>query len=222
MYNIDQREIRKELAELYNNMEDAQIVAKDIDLQLARITISLKIEVYWSNIWDEAKKQHKELKLINRALLDYPDNKKLIRIHDQIIHKQAYPHFWPLREVSSRLQEALALRIPPEHQSQPQTSGGQAIQQLALNPPDQLPEPLGENGAKKPSPNTTADLAIVTPPSQHSQLIIRLPSIKTLISIILYSAAVLLLLLDILPLFNILGPMVFLKKLMWHNPANLP
>jgi len=88
MHNIDTPEIRRVLAKLYDGPDRAKLVAEDIGLQLARISFSYPMEICWSNIWREAKLQHQELNLIDRALVDYPKDEQLTLIRHQIIEQQ--------------------------------------------------------------------------------------------------------------------------------------
>jgi hypothetical protein len=88
MHTISELEIRRTLATLYNNLDQAKLVAGDIGLQLIRISFSYPMEVCWSNIWREAKLQHKELHLIDRALLDYSSNENLVQIRDQLTQQR--------------------------------------------------------------------------------------------------------------------------------------
>ncbi|HEY4036170.1 MAG TPA: toll/interleukin-1 receptor domain-containing protein [Ktedonobacteraceae bacterium] len=88
MHNINELEIRRLLANLYDNLDQAKLVAGDIGLPLLRISFSHPMEVCWSNIWREAKLQHKELNLIDRALLDFSNDKELAQIRDQLIQQQ--------------------------------------------------------------------------------------------------------------------------------------
>ncbi|HWS83904.1 MAG TPA: ATP-binding protein [Ktedonobacteraceae bacterium] len=87
MHNISEPEIRRTLATLYDTTDKAKLVAEDISLPLARIPFAHSMEVCWSNIWKEAKLQHKELNLIDRVLLDYSSDEKLAHIRDQIIQR---------------------------------------------------------------------------------------------------------------------------------------
>ncbi|HWS83903.1 MAG TPA: toll/interleukin-1 receptor domain-containing protein [Ktedonobacteraceae bacterium] len=88
MSNMSEREIRKILVELCNSHDKANLVASDTGLQLERIGYSPVMEVYWHNIWREARLQHKELKLIEIVLLDYSSNGELAQIREQIIQQQ--------------------------------------------------------------------------------------------------------------------------------------
>ena len=86
MSKIDERYIRQTLADLYDNHEKAKLVASDIKLQPKRIDYAPSMDVYWGNIWKEAKNQHKECKLIERVKKDYDEDERIIQIHAYITH----------------------------------------------------------------------------------------------------------------------------------------
>src|SRR5438445_479453 len=88
MSNMSEREIRQVLAELYDSPEQARLVAEDIGLQLAKIAYSPIMDIYWHNIWREARLQNKELKLIESVLHDYPHHEKIAQIRHQIIQQR--------------------------------------------------------------------------------------------------------------------------------------
>src|SRR5258708_25605313 len=85
MSNMSDRKIIQVFAELYNTHERAKIIAQFAGLRTARIPYSPELEIYWFNIWTEAKLQHKELELVKIAQEDYQRDERIIRIFEQII-----------------------------------------------------------------------------------------------------------------------------------------
>src|SRR2546423_14314280 len=88
MQNITNYQIRHVLAELYPNYAQAELVARDSNLQLRRIAHSPVMEIYWENIWREANFQHKGLDLIRRVQMDFPRDDRIAQIHAHITHIQ--------------------------------------------------------------------------------------------------------------------------------------
>src|ERR1041385_5292521 len=84
MCNIDTPEIRELLAQLYNSIGLAQIIAQDAGLSLSTINFGPTMIECWSNILKEAERRNKELNLIRRTLKDFPDNNKLIQIQIEL------------------------------------------------------------------------------------------------------------------------------------------
>src|SRR2546429_2755677 len=75
----ERKKIRRILAGLYNNMDQAKMIARDIGLNLERVPSSPIMEVYWSNIYEEAIHQNKKADLIKRVQEDYPDIERRIQ-----------------------------------------------------------------------------------------------------------------------------------------------
>ncbi|HEY4036169.1 MAG TPA: effector-associated domain EAD1-containing protein [Ktedonobacteraceae bacterium] len=89
MQNMSESKIIKVLAYLYDNPDQAKMIARAIGLELSRIAFSHSMEICWSNIWRETELQHKEHDLINSALDDFPKNTKLAQIRDQLIQPRS-------------------------------------------------------------------------------------------------------------------------------------